>query len=196
MVTLIPKRLYFGKDICKIKFKHNSVEKYFKNRDAYQKSLYFLRLVKNNKHFPKIFSYERDINCITMSDCGNLLSLDTLPTDWRKQFATIRSSLKNTKLCILDIRFLPYTPYVVNNVCIKNGTISVVDVVLFRPRSDFYIDYKIGILEYQLLLYSKINSIGGQWVLPVLFLLHILFECLRMFLDFLEILIMRDVFVF
>lgn len=95
MVKLIPKRLYFGKDIRKIKFTNNSVEKYFKNRDAYQKSLYFLRLVKNNKHFPKIFSYERDINCITMSDCGNLLSLDTLPTDWRKQFAKIRSSLKN-----------------------------------------------------------------------------------------------------
>ena len=191
-----PKCLYFGKDIHKIKFTTNSVEKFFKKRDAFQKSLYFLRLLKGNNHFPNVYSYDPVEKSITMSNCGNLLSLDTLPKDWRKQFATIRSSLKHNKLCILDIRVLPYTPYVVNNMCVKNGNISVVDVVLFRPRSDFYIDYKIGFLEYQLLLFSKINTIGGQWVLPVLFLLHILFECLRMFLDFLEILIMRDVFVF
>ena len=196
MIKLIPKRLYFGKDIRKIKFTNNSVEKCFKNRDTYQKSLYFLRLVKNNKHFPNIYSYDSVEKSITMSNCGNLLSLDTLPKDWRKQFATIRSSLKHYKLCILDMRFLPYTPYVVNNICVNNGNISIVDVVLFRPRRDFYIDYKIGFLEYQLLLYSKINTVGGNCVLPVLFLLHIFFECLRMFLDFLEILIMRDVFVF
>ena len=191
-----PKRFYFGKDIHKIKFTDNSVEKFFKKRDDYQKSLYFLRLLKGNNHFPNVYSYDSVEKSITMSNCGNLLSLDTLPKDWRKQFATIRLSLKQQRTCILDIRFLPYTPYVVNNLCVKNETISVVDVGLYRPRSDFYIDYKIGFLEYQVLLYSKINTIGGDWVLPVLFLLHILFECLRMFLDFLEILIMRDVFVF
>lgn len=191
-----PKRFYFGKDIRKIKFTNNSVEKYFKNRDAYQKSLYFLRLVKDNIHFPNIFSYDSVEKSITMSNCGNLLSLDTLPANWQNQLKEISSSFKQQGTCILDIRFLPYTPNVVNNMCVKNGNITVVDVALYRPRSDFYIDYKIGFLEFQLLLYSKINTIGGQWVLPVLFLLHILFECLRMFLDFLEILIMRDVFVF
>tara|TARA_A100001015_G_C15026406_1_gene730732 strand:- start:1175 stop:1759 length:585 start_codon:yes stop_codon:yes gene_type:complete len=193
---LAPKRLYYGKDIKNIIFHSNTVVKYFKTSDSYQKTHYFLTLVNNNDIFPYMYSYDGNKKSIIMSNCGDLMSLHNLPTNWREQFNKIRNSFKKYGLCILDVRFLPYTPYVVNNICVKNGKLSIVDVALYRPRSDIYIDYKLGFLEYQLLIYYNLNKIGGKFIFPFLFLIHILCECIRMFLDFLEILILRDVFVF
>lgn len=193
---LIPKRLYYGKDIKNIIFHSDMVVKYFKTDDSYKKTLHFLRLLKNDANFPNIYSYDMSKKSIVMNNCGDLVSVNNLPENWREQFHNIRASLKKYGICILDVRFLPYTPYVVNNMCVKNGKLYIVDVALYRPRSDRYIDYKFGFLEYQLLFYYNIHKIGGKVFFPVLFLIHIFCETIRMFLDFLEILLMRDVFVF
>jgi len=184
----IPKNLTFGKDISKITFNSTSVIKKFKKKIAYIQTEEFLNKMENEPHYPKIISKDLKTRTITMTHCGNLLSLYNLPNNWKKQFYTIRDTFIKYNYYILDLRFLPYTPYVINNICTKNNKIYIVDVTMFRKRSQYYIHYKINFLIFKITVYLYfINNY------LVLYILHILFELYRLIEDFLEIILYSDI---
>jgi hypothetical protein len=188
MIDLIPKKLIFGKDISNIKFTEKIVHKTFKKKNEYDHTIYFLELFKNTDYVPKIIDKNRNTLLISMTHCGDLLSLYNLPKNWKEQFYSIKDNFINHNLYILDLRFLPYTPYVINNICTKNNKIYIVDVTMYRKRSKLYINYKINVLVAKISLY--LYFINNRFIL---YFLHIILELYRMLEDFLEILFFRDI---
>ena len=188
MIDLIPTKLTFGKDISKIEFTEENVHKTFKKKIEYDKTIIFLKLFKYTDCVPQIINKNDKTHIITMTNCGDLLSLYNLPNNWKEQFYSIRDHFIKHNLYILDLRFLPYTPYVINNICTKNNKIYIVDVTMYRKRSKLYINYKINFLILKISLYLYfINS------RLILYFLHIILEIYRLLEDFFEIVFLRDI---
>ena len=188
MFSLIPKKLTIGKDIRKISFYDDCVVKLFKTTLGYTQTLYFLNLTNNSIYFPKII-FKSDLNNeIKMTNCGELLNLYNLPKNWKKQFLEIKKIFIKLNYYILDLRFLPYTPYVVNNICTKDNTLYIVDVTMYKKRSKKYINYKINFIIKKISLYLYFINYP-----IILYFLHIAFELYRLFEDFIEIILFWDI---
>ena len=123
-----------------------------------------------------------------MTNCGNLFNIKDLPHDWEKQILEIKEIFIEKKLYILDLRFLPYTPFILNNVCIKDNNIYLVDVTMFKKRSNLYINFRIYFLIYKIKLYRIL-----LYFRPLLFIVHYLLEIYRLFEDLIEIVLLRDI---
>ena len=191
MFSLVPKNLTIGKDIRKISFYDNHVVKLFKNKLGYTQTLYFLNLTNNYRYFPKIISKSDLNNEIKMTNCGELLNLYNLPKNWKKQFLEIKKIFIKLNYYILDLRFLPYTPYVVNNICTKDNTLYIVDVTMYKKRSKKYINYKINFIIKKISIYLYFI----QYPI-ILYFLHIFFELYRLLEDFIEIILFWDINIF
>jgi hypothetical protein len=177
----IPKKLKFGQDIKKIVFNENSVDKYFKDFEKYNKTIEFNEKIGINRYFPKIYDkseYELRIN---VENCGDLLSLYNIPHDWEIQLNNIRNIFIKNGIYILDLRFLPFTPFVLNNICVKNNKIYIVDQTMWFPRSEKYINFRIEYLKFQIKFYLFFKN----YVVLLLFLVHIPMEIIRMIVELL-----------
>jgi len=191
MFSLIPKKLTIGKDIKKINFSDDYVVKVFKNKIGYKQTKYFLNLTHNDMYFPKIISTSELDNEIKMTNCGELLNLYNLPDDWKEQFLEIKKLFFRLNYYILDLRFLPYTPYVVNNICTKDKRLYIVDVTMYKKRSKKYINYKIDFLIKKISIYLYFLNYP-----IILYFLHIIFELYRLLEDFIEIIFFLDINIF
>lgn len=190
MFSLIPKKLTIGKDIKKINFSKDYVVKVFKNKIGYNQTKYFLNLTNNYMYFPKIIFTSEPNYEIKMTNCGELLSLYNLPNDWKEQFLEIKKIFFQLNYYILDLRFLPYTPYVVNNICTKDNRLYIVDVTMYKKRSKKYINYKIDFLIKKISIYLYFLNYP-----IILYFLHIIFELYRLLEDFIEIILFCDISV-
>ena len=182
----------FGKDIQKIEFKNKSVIKTFKNRESYEKTINFYNLyVRNIKFnnnydiyinkFPQLIkSYKNELK-IECENCGTLLNINNLPNNWKDQLNIFRKFFLFKKILILDIRFMPHTPYIINNLCIKNGDIYLVDLALYEKKTDKCINLCFDRLIYQIENYNLYKKYT-----ILLFIIHIRFELCRLFRCFLE----------
>ncbi|VVU95035.1 hypothetical protein CPAV1605_760 [seawater metagenome] len=174
-----PKSVSIGKDVKKIIFKEDKVIKYFKNKESYDLTLNFYnKYISFLNYLPKINSFDDSELKIDMANCGDLLSIHNLPTNWEKIIDDITKKFIDKNIFILDLRFLPFTPYVINNICLKNDKFFLVDVALYRSRPTWYIQSKMLILKYQIKLYKKLSSF-----LPILIIIHIFMEIIRMLTD-------------
>ena len=61
--------------------------------------------------------------------------------------------MDKNKIIIQDLRFLPYTPLVVNNFTVHNNKIYIVDLTMVLECSTDYINYKFDNLIFQINLY-------------------------------------------
>ena len=155
-MTFNPKHVYIGKDIKDIKYDKHQVNKFFKNRNAYNKTIDFYK--KYNYNFvPELISSDDKNISIKQKYVGNMLSLKrNIPYNWEKQLNVIRNEFIKNKIIIQDLRFLPYTPLVVNNFTVHNNKIYVVDLTMVLECStDYinYINYKFNNLIFQINLY-------------------------------------------
>ena len=191
MSYFIPKKLKYGKDIRNIIFKQDTVIKFFKNKDGYVKTIKFFDMINNTAFFPKLIEKDELNLKLTMENCGNLLSLFNLPNDWENQLLELGKIFKQKQIYILDLRFLPYSPYVINNLCIKKIKIKAIDLTLYRKRPNYYINYRINLLVTQIKLYKIF--INYSWIL---FIIHIIFEIFRLLSEVVEIVLFRDVSIF
>lgn len=191
MLDLIPENLDFGKDIKKIIFNDDTVIKFFRDKNGFEKTIEFSNFMDNNIYFPKIIEQDYKNFKLIQENCGNLLSLNNLPNNWEYQLKNICNIFKNKKIYILDLRFLPYTPFVINNFCVKNSNIKIIDLTLFRKRPEWYIDYRIKFLILQIKLYKKIKKF-----IFLLFVLHFFSEIYRILIDIIEIILFRDISIF
>ena len=90
-----PDYFYFGSDIEFAQRENNDVfykrfreDKY----DKFIKSLFILEKLQNEDFIPKLLHYTNNLEIYT-SDCGNLLTINTLPDDWEKQLVEIKKKL-------------------------------------------------------------------------------------------------------
>lgn len=182
MNILIPKYLTFGADIKSIEFKNNFVIKHFKNFTSYDKTKKFYNYVdyEYKTLFPKLISSNYTDLSIVTDYCGDLLNLNNLPNDWELQFNNLRNFFLNKKILILDIRFMPHTPYVINNICTLNNKIYLVDLALYSEKNDDYINKYFDHLIYQIKIHLKYKNT------LLLFIIHIYFELKRLLNDLIE----------
>lgn len=182
MNILVPKYLTFGADIKNIQFKNNKVIKTFKNKNSYLKTINFYEFIDDyDDIFPQLYLFDNQKLIIETENCGDLVNLYNIPYNWRQQINKFRSFFIEKKFLILDIRFMPHTPYVLNNLCLKNNNIYLVDLALYEFRStpeiNIYFDNLIYNIECRLKYKNNI--------IP-LFLIHIYLEFNRYINDFLE----------
>ena len=87
-----PKSVSIGKDVKKIIFKEDKVIKYFKNKESYDLTLNFYnKYISFLNYLPKINSFDDSELKIDMANCGDLLSIHNLPTNWEKIIDDINS---------------------------------------------------------------------------------------------------------
>ena len=192
MCFLEPKNITFGKDIKKIEFQEDRVIKYFKDQEGYRMTLKFMEMMKEYPCYPKLLNYvEKDL-MIEMENCGDLLSIRNLPADWEDQLNQMRQSFIDKQIYILDLRFMPHTPLIINNLCLKNGKIYLVDLVMFRKRDTNFINNNFNYLINQIKLYQKMlnNKIFGYLIINFL---HIYYEFYRLLYSIYERSIYNDI---
>ena len=148
-----PKYVSIGKDVKDIKYNKDKINKFFKNKNVYYKTINFYK--KYNYNFvPKLISSNDKNISIKQKYVGNMLSLKrNIPYNWEKQLNIIRNEFIKNKIIIQDLRFLPYTPLVVNNFTVSNNKIYIVDLTMVLECSTDYINYKFDNLIFQINLY-------------------------------------------
>jgi hypothetical protein len=77
-------------------------------------------------HFPEV--YKSESGSIEMEDCGEELTVKSLPDDWKGQFLEIIEDLRNFGVEHRDIQ--------PNNLMVKNGTIKLIDFGWSRLKDD------------------------------------------------------------
>lgn len=70
-------------------------------------------------HFPRLFDYMPDTKTILLEDCGEPLSTENLPKDWKEQMAEILEDLQFNGIMHRDIR--------PDNFMVKEGIIKLID---------------------------------------------------------------------
>ena len=177
-----PKCLTFGKDISNIIFTEQTVQKIFKTKDIYDITVEFYeKYVTENvdrRLFPRMLGKNCELKEIIFENCGDLMNLWNLPVDWEEQLNTLRNFFKTKGVLVLDIRFMPHTPYVINNLCVKNDRIYLVDVGFYAERPASYIDAYFNSLIWKIHIYNACKT----WKC-ILFPLHILFYIYWLLMD-------------
>lgn len=148
-----PKKVSIGKDVRLIRYNNEFIFKYFKNSKSYQQTIEFYD--KYNFLFvPKLLYKDNNNFMIKQEYVGDLLSLKSnLPKTWEKQLNQIRKIFIENKIFIKDLRFLPYTPLILNNVTVYHDKLYLVDLTMTVEEEIFYINYKFDNLIYQIKLY-------------------------------------------
>ncbi len=112
------------------KYSPRNIESHWKNE------VKALKLLKGKNHFPQLISVDPANRIIYMSYCGDPLSKENLPKDWKKQCKEIEKTL-----CSLDIYpqdFIgkdanPNPPYN-KNIHIKGGVIYLIDFGIWSAK--------------------------------------------------------------
>jgi hypothetical protein len=79
----------------------------------------------NNVHFPKVYDVDGEL---AVEDCGELLTVNNLPQDWKAQLVQIVFELKDAEVQHRDIK--------PDNLMVKNGVIKLIDFGWARKFSD------------------------------------------------------------
>ena len=136
MLDLIPKNLDFGKDIKKIIFNDDTVIKFFRDKNGFEKTIEFSNFIENNIYFPKIIEKDYKNIKLIQENCGNLLSLNNIPDNWEYQLKDIGNIFKKKKIYILDLRFLLFVLHFFSE--IYRILTDIIEIILFRDISIFY----------------------------------------------------------
>jgi len=148
-----PNRVTIGKDVRLIKYKNEYILKYFKSPKSYQDTINFYENY-NFTFTPKLIKSDINNLMIKQEYVGNLLSLNrNLPDSWEKQINNIRKEFIKNNIYIEDLRFLPYTPLVVNNITVLNDKLYLVDLTMKVKSDKFYINKKFDNLIFQIKFY-------------------------------------------
>lgn len=79
----------------------------------------------NNLHFPKVYDLDGEM---AVEDCGELLTTDNLPQDWKSQLVQIVFELREAGVQHRDIK--------PDNLCAKDGVIKLIDFGWSRLFTD------------------------------------------------------------
>jgi hypothetical protein len=94
--------------------------------DKFIKSLFILEKLQKEDFIPTLLHYTNNLEIYT-TDCGNLLSIFTLPDDWEKQLIEIKKKSMNYPFLIKDWGLWEINPFLINNLCVKKDKIYFVD---------------------------------------------------------------------
>jgi len=106
----VVKKVYYTD---KSKYNKRGLDKHWK------KEIHALKTLKGKKHFPQLIDVNEKLKIIWMTNCGEKITKDNVPTNWEKQCDTIDGSMHTTKLFHCDL--------MLKNITVKDGIIYIVD---------------------------------------------------------------------
>lgn len=86
-----------------------------------------LELLKGKKHFPQMVSIDHANRIIYMSYCGDLLTKENLPKNWKKQCKEIEITFDEKKIYHIDLSEIAREKKVHKNICVSSGIINIID---------------------------------------------------------------------
>ncbi|VVU95037.1 hypothetical protein CPAV1605_762 [seawater metagenome] len=142
-----PKMFPLGADIEKIAIlnKDSSDNKIFykkfkKNKlEQYTKTIFILNYLKDLDFVPKIVKKNDKELELYLTYCGQIATIQKLPKNWKEQLNKIKSSLIKKEVSFVDWGLWDVNPYVLNNVCILNNKIYLIDIGDCEFKDENYI---------------------------------------------------------
>ena len=96
--------------------------------DKFVKTLYLMQLFHKEKYVPDLIEYNTSNLEIISSDCGNLLTIETLPVNWEYQLMTIKKECIKQNILLRDWGLWEVNPFLINNITIKNEILYFIDL--------------------------------------------------------------------
>ena len=87
-----------------------------------------MQIFCKEKFIPNLIEYNTSNLEIISSDCGNLLTIETLPVNWEYQLMTIKKECIKQNILIRDWGLWEVNPFLINNITIKNETLYFIDL--------------------------------------------------------------------
>ena len=194
LIQLIISPIYFtiGSDICdaKIISENEFYKKFKKNKyDKFCKTIFILKKLKNENWIPSVINYNDNLELYT-TNCGEILKIKTLPSNWKDQLVYIKKQHKKYNILIKDWGLWDINPYIINNLCIKNNKIYFIDLGDTIHANNKEIEHYFN---------KKIRAISliikyGNYYLPFHYLKRIYIMILRKFQKIYNIVIMLLLF--
>ena len=138
-ITTVP----FGREVRKIIIKDNTIYKYYRNRQLYQKTINYYQIMKKFNFIPKNLYYNKKEFLIVQEYKGRLLRKTDINNDIMNQLNTIFNELKKNNIIILDIKPLFFNNNIINNITIINNKIYIIDygdmiILSTKETENFY----------------------------------------------------------
>ena len=127
---LHPEMFPFGSDVDEVyRLPQGQFYKRFKRLKFanYCKTLFVLEQFQGCLFVPTVFRSTPDLE-LYLSDCGNLLTVNSLPPDWEAQLNAAKAAQQARHILIRDWGLWELNPFVLNNLCVRHGTIAFVDL--------------------------------------------------------------------
>ena len=95
-----------------------------------------LKLLKGKKHFPQLISIDQANRIIYMSYCGDPLTVENLPKDWKKQCTEIEETLYKCKIYPQDLKGKDTNPKYPHqkNIHVKDKVIYLIDFGIWANK--------------------------------------------------------------
>ena len=155
----------FGKEVEEIKINHNknpkTIVKIFRKEkiEKYIKAIYLSKKLNKCDFVPKLIRYDDDKLEIEQVYCGKQAKIKDLPKDWKEQLIKIKKELIKQRVSFIDWGPWDVNPFVINNICIDNGKIYLIDLGdcdFDEPKNiEKYFDLQIYYFE-QLIAFNKL----------------------------------------
>ncbi len=93
-----------------------------------------LRKLKGKKHFPQLISEDHNNKIIYMSYCGDPLTKENLPKDWKKQCTEIENTLYKEDIYHQDLTGTTKGKQHHKNIHVKDGIIYLIDFGIWANK--------------------------------------------------------------
>jgi len=108
---------------------HKDKGRPFNPSESYENEVNSLKLLYGCKRFPQILYHDDKGFAVYMTYCGEHIDKHNAPSDWKRQILSIYETLKEKHIYNNDVY--------INNFCVKDGVISLIDFGLAKNHIDF-----------------------------------------------------------
>ena len=155
-----PKHFQLGSEIEHISFNYEEqyVIKTFKmdKIDKMNKAIQFSKIFRNVDFFPKLLNYNISNRILQQEYVGVLVNIKyNLPVDWIQQLYNIKNFLIRVGYHPGDLDIWDLNPYIVNNLCVKNDKLYLIDFGDFKKDTSENINTFFEDLEEKIIWNQK-----------------------------------------
>lgn len=136
----------YSKIIKKKYKKYGKSLKYSSYKEEFLNEVYYLQFLQKYNFVPRIIKIDYDSNEIYLNYCGELITEENLPLDWKKQMQIILKVLENHGLYHNDFHY--------KNLLVNNNRFYLIDYSFMDVKEDFpYIN--ITLQDFNKYLYNE-----------------------------------------
>jgi len=160
-----PVNFPFGKEVENIKINKEmdpiTITKTFRKTkmDKYIKAIYLSNKLKKYNFIPKLIKFNDNKLELEQIYCGSQATISTLPNNWKEQLSKIKHQLIKEKVSFIDWGPWDVNPFVINNLCINNEKIYLIDLGDCEFTDSIYIEQYFDLQIYYIEQLVKNNRL-------------------------------------